>query len=156
MVQLTPSQSRSSSTTLDLEFEDADPGFWADFTSEEDRVELARMYASDTDIKTGISNEEEAVGYELVDFDFNYTTSRLVEGVYTMRNSAASETMMDLSGGDSKSIIGFPGHGFENQQVRNTCHCSPETALRLYCTISGVSSAWVLAGLSGVYIPART
>lgn len=120
MVQLTPSQSRSSSTTSDLEFEDADPGFWADFTSEEERVELARMYASDTDIKTGISNEEEVVGYELVDFDFNYTTSRLVEGVYTMRNSAASETMMDLSGGDSKSIIGFPGHGFENQQVRIT------------------------------------
>jgi len=100
-----------------LEFEDADPGLWSDFTSEEQNQ--ASAYAqrtSNTDTTMGNLNQEEFVGYELVELDFNYTTSRLVEGVYTMRNSAASETMMDLSGGDSKSIIGFPGHGLENQQ----------------------------------------
>ena len=45
----------------------------------------------------------------------------LVAGaVYTMTScapAARGTVMMDLSGGDDKSIIGFPAHGFENQQV---------------------------------------
>ncbi|EJC99514.1 uncharacterized protein FOMMEDRAFT_148689 [Fomitiporia mediterranea MF3/22] len=36
-------------------------------------------------------------------------------GIYIMRN-VKSDSMMDLSGGDNKSIIGFPRHGLENQQ----------------------------------------
>lgn len=38
-------------------------------------------------------------------------------GVYILLN-CSSGTALDLSGGDSRSIIGFDCHGFENQQVR--------------------------------------
>lgn len=37
-------------------------------------------------------------------------------GVYSLVN-AKSGTSVDLSGGDGKSIIGFPSHGGKNQQV---------------------------------------
>ena len=51
------------------------------------------------------------------------TQQELVEGpaVYTMTScapAARGTVMMDLSGGDGRTIIGFPAHGFENQQVR--------------------------------------
>ncbi|OCB90246.1 hypothetical protein A7U60_g2535 [Sanghuangporus baumii] len=45
----------------------------------------------------------------------NGVSSILEPGVYVMRN-LRSDSVIDLSGGDSKSIIGFPRHGFENQQ----------------------------------------
>ena len=40
-------------------------------------------------------------------------------GVYLLTNGKC-DSVLDLSGGDNKSIIGFPLHGFENQQVRYT------------------------------------
>ncbi|KAL5513925.1 hypothetical protein ACEPAG_2686 [Sanghuangporus baumii] len=45
----------------------------------------------------------------------NDVSSILEPGVYVMRN-LRSDSVIDLSGGDNKSIIGFPRHGFENQQ----------------------------------------
>ncbi|KAL5480561.1 hypothetical protein ACEPAI_1831 [Sanghuangporus weigelae] len=45
----------------------------------------------------------------------NGVSSMLEPGVYVMRN-LRSDSVIDLSGGDNKSIIGFPRHGFENQQ----------------------------------------
>ncbi|KAL5521905.1 hypothetical protein ACEPAF_1759 [Sanghuangporus sanghuang] len=45
----------------------------------------------------------------------NGVSSILEPGVYVMRN-LRSDSVIDLSGGDNKSIIGFPRHGFENQQ----------------------------------------
>lgn len=38
------------------------------------------------------------------------------EGTYIIYNFAA-DSVFDLSGADQKTIIGFPHHGFENQQV---------------------------------------
>lgn len=43
-------------------------------------------------------------------------SSDLEPGVYVLRN-LRSNSVIDLSGGDGKSIIGFPRHGLENQQV---------------------------------------
>lgn len=51
-------------------------------------------------------------------------SSQLIQpGIYILQNFK-SESIMDLSGGDNKSIIGFPRHGLENQQVKWTQACS--------------------------------
>ena len=43
---------------------------------------------------------------------------RFMPGVYVLLN-CASGSALDLSGGDSRSIIGFDSHGLGNQQVRS-------------------------------------
>lgn len=42
-------------------------------------------------------------------------------GVYSLVN-VQSGTVLDLSGGDDKSLIGFPAHGGKNQQVRSVIY----------------------------------
>ena len=37
-------------------------------------------------------------------------------GTYIIRNLAA-DSVVDLSGADQTTVIGFPHHGFENQMV---------------------------------------
>lgn len=77
--------------------------------------------------------------------------------MYSLVN-ARSGTAVDLSGADSKSIIGYPSHSGKNQQV-----CPLLSASFLACVLnkivreySGGSNLWEKVTPYGVYILEHT
>lgn len=59
-------------------------------------------------------------------------------GVYRFVNAKA-KNVMDLSGGDGQSIIGYDWHGGDNQKVRSftaLCQCTLRSDCGLYSSVA--------------------
>ena len=74
------------------------------------------------------------------------------EGATYTRINVKSQTALDLSGGDGKSIIGFGFHGQGNQQVSSQSHRHRRRHVGLGCELTIVRQ-WVLSkGSSGGWV----